>query len=147
MYFSISNKNQTIQLFHFILQVILLFTKQLCMKNCFSCYKHTTLLIMVNAWNIVLSAINKKTHNLMILSLIQIVMIRLKPKNLSDNAFFTHVYIELNHSCLHIQIQLRDMALQIQTYRFVTLYIIYSLKILLCEISNTSISKSYNTRK
>lgn len=58
------------------------------MKNCFSCYKHTTLLIMVNAWNIVLSAINKKKHNLMILSLIQIVMIRLKPKNLSDNAFF-----------------------------------------------------------
>lgn len=147
MYFSISNKNQTIQLFHFILQVILLFTKQLCMENCFSCYKHTTLLIMVNAWNIVLSAINKKKHNLMILSLIQIVMIRLKPKNLSDNAVFTHVYIELNHSCLHIQIQLRDMALQIQTYRFVTLYIIYSLKILLCEISNTSISKSYNTCK
>lgn len=37
------------------------------------------------------------------------------------------------------------MALQIPTYRFVTLYIIYSLKILLCEISYTLISKSYKT--
>lgn len=55
-----------------------------------------TPVIMVCAWNIVLSAfIKQKTQSYMLFSLVLIVIIHLKEKHFSDYAVLTHSYMDI----------------------------------------------------